>query len=172
MILTPEIVHRIDESGHAWNECWIMTKQLFHSRVAVVISKSDHYMGGYKLHDKLEEVSVSKNGNIEIRADRGGMKWVRARENHVFLQHQIPNTFEYDIFEGRQNKGRWNAMGETLNDLGSALVGWNLERLVIDAYGDKKHALFLVFSDELDAVMFAAAYEQRLKKLGLKAGRK
>ena len=175
MILTATDVHWIDMTGHPWTECSLMAKSFFHKYVANVTTRSERFEASYKPKMFINNVKVSKNGGVVIYAnDRNGeSKCLRASEQHVFLQHSIPGTYEFDIFDGRQNKGRWNEMELAISkDLNGALFGWRLQRLVLDAYGDGKHALFIVFQDESDFLLFSSVFEQRLQKAGLKLGRK
>lgn len=165
MILTPKHVHVIDTLGIPWTDCTIMGKTTFEENVAKKISGSDHYYSKHLFSRHIEGVTVSKNAIVTPWSMRNN-KLVKhvSRMNEIFIRTPVDGAFEYDIFQGDQGITKHRQARRVLKELEDSLRGWCLERLVIDAYGEKKHGFFYVFEYDTDCILFAAGFQQAIQK--------
>lgn len=163
MHLTPEIVKIIENRGIEWNDCCIFSNSVFDEKVARAINRYDYSMSRHMLKSKVESVTITKTGKVEIWVTVGKeLKRRVSNKNEVFVTSPVLGCWEYDVFAGKPGITKVKRARSVMKDLsGGAMKSWWLERLVLDHYGLKHHALFFVFENQADALLFSMAYQSR-----------
>lgn len=162
MHLTPEIVEIIEWKHIPWDTCSIYSNAFFEEKVARSVSAMEFYSHSRRYDKLVENVTLTKNGKVDIWViEEGELKRRLWNKNHVFLTQNVPGTFEYDIFQGKQGITKVKKAMSAMKDLKGAMKSWCLERFVLHGAGYRHHQLFYVFDNEPDALLFAMTLQSR-----------
>ncbi len=162
MHLTPEIVKIIETRGIEWNDCCIFSNAMFEDKVARAISRLEYHLSQHRLKNAVENVTLTKTGKVDIWVNVDNeLKRRLADKNEVFVVPPVLGCWEYDVFAGKPGITKIKRARSVMKDLSGAMKSWWLERLVLDCYGPKRHALYFVFENEADCLLFAMAYQAR-----------